>query len=286
MSPAFTTSLTLLTIMLSYAASAEPLYFKAIKGDKELMILGSIHMGNQDMYPLPEPITTFLEYSDALITEIKLTDQAPNLNIDAQSTDDVLNEEQKIQLETINQQLGFNSNAFLTHPAWQTALTLQVTQFIKMGFSQELGIDAYITEQAIRFNKKILGLETVAFQLGLFTSDPNISQQLLTDTIENWQDNVRMNECLAKNWQAGNKQQLTKLADQSTITDELGEHFIYQRNQNWAEKLDLNTFIPKGQYLVVVGALHLIGEKSLLTQLSDRGFNVTQLSKEDPIHCL
>lgn len=280
------TSLTLLSMLLSYSAAAEPLYFKATKGDKELMILGSIHMGNSQMYPLPEAITAFLQSSDAVITEIKLTNETPTLSIETQSTDEVLNEKQKDQLREINRQLGFNPQAFLTSPAWQTAITLQISQFTKMGFSQQLGIDTYITEQATILDKTILALESIEFQLGLFTNDPEVSQLLLTDTIDNWQENVKVSECLVQSWYAGNKQQLAELTIQSAIGDELGDQFIYQRNHDWASKLDSHSFIDEGNFLVVVGALHLVGKENLLTLLSEKGFSVTQLSKESPIDCL
>lgn len=285
MSTVIKTSLTLLSLLLSYSVAAEPLYFKAIKGDKELMILGSIHMGNEQMYPLPNAITTFLQNSDAVITEIKLSDETPSLNIDAKSTNEVLNDEQKKQLEEINRQLGFGPKAFLTTPAWQTALTLQISQFSKMGFSQQLGIDTYITKQATNLNKTILSLESIEFQLGLFTNDPEVSQLLLTDTIENWQENVKVSECLVQSWQAGNKQQLAELALQSAIGEELGDQFIYQRNRDWADKLNTGSFIADGHYLVVVGALHLVGEDNLIELLSEKGFTVSQLSKESNIDC-
>lgn len=281
-----TTSITLLSLLLNFSVAAEPLHFRAIKGDKELVILGSIHMGNSEMYPLPNEITSFLKNSDAVITEVILTDETPILDIETKSTNEVLNEKQKAQLAEVNIQLGFHPKAFLTSPAWQTALTLQISQFAKMGFSQELGIDTYITEKAVKLNKKILGLESIEYQLGLFTEDPNVSQLLLVDTVENWQENVRVSECLVKSWLAGNTQQLTEISTQSAIGEELSDQFIYQRNHNWSEKLNSNKFIPDGKYLVVVGALHLIGKENLMDLLSEKGFEVTQLSKEAPVNCI
>lgn len=286
MNTVITSSLTLLSLLLSYSVAAEPLYFKATKGDTEMMILGSIHMGNEQMYPLPDAVMTFLQDSDAVITEIKLSDARPSLNFNTALTTDVLNNQQKQQLEAINIELGFASNTFLTSPAWQTALTLQMSQFSKMGLSQELGIDSYITQQATALDKTILGLETIEYQLKLFTQDPKVNALLLTDTIDNWQENVKNSECLIQSWQAGNKQQLANLALQSAIGDELGDQFIFQRNHNWAEKLNNTSFINNGRYLVVVGALHLVGNDNLIDLLAKKGFTVTQISNESVVDCL
>jgi uncharacterized protein YbaP (TraB family) len=285
MSKALQTSLTLLALLLSYSAAAEPLYFKAKKGGKELMVLGSIHVGKSNMYPLPEPIIRFLKSSDALITEIKLSGATPDIPLDTELTTDVLDKQQKQKLGEINTELGFSPNAFLSVPAWQTALSLQITQFTKMGFTQELGIDNYITEQAEQLSKKVLGLESIEYQLNLFTEDPNVSRVLLTDTIDNWQENVRISECLIESWDAGNKQELAELASKSAIGEQLSDQFIYQRNRNWATKLNSDQFAPDGKYLVVVGALHLVGRDNLMELLSQKGYQVTQLSQEKAVKC-
>ncbi|WP_413283967.1 TraB/GumN family protein [Vibrio sp. MA40-2] len=286
MNTARTTSITLLSLLLSYTVAAEPLFFQAKKEDKELMILGSIHIGHPKMYPLPEAINDFLKTSDAIITEMKLTDNIPTMPTGTILTNQVLDKQQLLKLEEINQQLSFNPKAFLNKPAWQTAMTLQISQFIKMGFSQDLGTDHYITEQATMLDKPILGLESAKFQLSLFTDDPKTGELMLTDTIDNWTEHQEVSQCLAQNWQAGNKEKLTEFLSKNSLDEALNDQFIYQRNHVWADKLTSNSFINDGKYLVVVGALHLVGKDNLITLLSEKGFEVTQLSKEQSLDCL
>ena len=50
-------------------ALAEPLYWQAKKDDLTLTILGSVHVGDESMYPLPKQITDTLKESDGLIIE-------------------------------------------------------------------------------------------------------------------------------------------------------------------------------------------------------------------------
>lgn len=42
-------------------AVAEPLYWQAKKGELTLTILGSVHVGDESMYPLPSAITDTLK---------------------------------------------------------------------------------------------------------------------------------------------------------------------------------------------------------------------------------
>ena len=288
MAKALHTSVALFSLLFSYSAISEPLFWKASKGEREYVILGSVHMGKPDMYPLPSYIMNYLNDSDGLVTEVKLSESAnPSLmNSEVPVTQDVLDPQQRQKLAQINNQLGYAPNAFLTAPAWQTAITLQMTQFSKLGFQQDLGIDTYITKQAERMNKPVYGLETVDFQLSLFTEDPNTGQLLLTDTIENWAENEKISQCLAKSWQAGDPVRLEALSKESEIDDQLSEQFIFQRNRDWTQKLDSATFLTKGRYLVVVGALHLVGEQSLIALLSKKGYAVSQISKTEPVTCI
>lgn len=275
-----------MTSLLSHSVLSEPLYWHASKGNKEYLILGSIHMGVPDMYPMPSKVIEFLDNSDGLITEIKLSDSsAINLPKASSLTQTVLTPKEKLSLENINTQLGFPKDLFLTSPAWQTAMTLQISQFAKIGFTSELGIDQYFTEQAQQKNRAIFGLETMAFQLGLFTEIPQIGPLLLKDTIANWSQYESLSLCLAKAWSAGDQEYLTKLSTESQTDKKVTEVFVTKRNHDWANKLDSAQFLADGRYLVVVGALHLVGEQNLISLLNDQGFKTRQLSKSKKVDC-
>lgn len=277
--------LTLFVLVCSYGVNAEPLFFMANKAEKTLMVVGSIHMGSEDMYPLPEELDAFLLQSDGLITEVKLTQEVEVPKSKSPTTLEVLNQAQRHQLQLISSELGLPADMFMNLPAWQTALSLQLSQFVKMDLRQDLGVDQYFTKQALKQKKPIFGLESTEDQLAIFASNPKISSLLLTDTVDNWQENLQASRCLTKSWKAGDRMELIKLADESAADEEIGELFIYQRNRTWAEKLDSDAFIDSGRYLVVVGALHLVGKENLLDLLKKRGFTVTQLSKEERANC-
>ena len=109
---------------------------------------------------------------------------------------------------------------------------------------------------------------------------------MLTVTIDNWAKHQEVSKCLGQYWQSGNKEKLAEFLLQNSLDEDLNEQFIYRRNHAWADKLTSNSFISDGKYLVVVGALHLVGQENLIHLLSEKGFEVTQLSKEQSLDCL
>lgn len=98
------------SLLFSIVINAEPLYWQAKKGNQTLLIVGSIHVGDESMYPLPQAVTQFFESSDGLVVE---TDVRKIEGITYPPTQhlskDVLNTQQLSQLVTVAKQLGLNA---------------------------------------------------------------------------------------------------------------------------------------------------------------------------------
>jgi uncharacterized protein YbaP (TraB family) len=78
-------------------------------------------------------------------------------------------------------------------------------------------------------------------------------------------------------WRDGNLDELA--AELTADFDELPElqtALVSSRNRRWAAKLEA-LLEGSGRYLVVVGALHLVGEDSVIELLSARGFDVVRV---------
>ncbi|NMV21815.1 TraB/GumN family protein, partial [Vibrio parahaemolyticus] len=63
--------------------------------------------------------------------------------------------------------------------------------------------------------------------------------------------------------------------------------FLYERNRDWAKKLDTGSILPQrsGRYTVVVGSLHLVGKDNLIELLKKRGFDIKPLGKTRQARC-
>jgi uncharacterized protein YbaP (TraB family) len=60
----------------------------------------------------------------------------------------------------------------------------------------------------------------------------------------------------------------------------LEDALLVQRNRNWVRPiLDLQN--QSDNYLIIVGAMHLIGNKSVIAMLENQGIRVRQLTDAD-----
>jgi uncharacterized protein YbaP (TraB family) len=86
---------------------------------------------------------------------------------------------------------------------------------------------------------------------------------------------------MAEHWRNGNDEKVLEIfhyynKKNAVQSDAYSKVLLFDRNRRMAERLDLVARYP-GQYFVIAGALHLIGEKSILEYLRAQGFSVERL---------
>ncbi|WP_299686272.1 TraB/GumN family protein [uncultured Vibrio sp.] len=281
--------LTLLTLTLTASqAIAEPLYWQAKKEDLKLTILGSVHVGNESMYPLPSAIMNTLQESDGLIIETDVR-KSEGVVYPASKvlTQDVLDEQQTQRLISISQSLEVNSQLLLSSPPWATSLSIQAQQLNHLGYESTAGVDSTLAYQATLQNFPVISLESLQFQIDLITGQPDSGKEWLLSSLEEFDQIGSATHCLIESWKSGDRAKLEQFAKQSEMSPELEKAFLTDRNIDWANKLSTNDWKldSSGNYLVVVGTLHLIGEGNLLQLLQNEGFSVSQLSKSEQAQC-
>jgi hypothetical protein len=269
-------------------ATAEPLYWQAKKDDLTLTILGSVHVGDESMYPLPSAITDALKNSDGLVveTDIRKTDGVvyPTTKV---TTSDVLNEEQKQMLVDITKSLDMPTQQLLNAPPWATSLSIQMQQLKNLGYGSAGGVDATLAYKATIQDVPVISLEPLQFQIDLMTKQKDDGKEWLISSLEEFDQTDRVVHCLIESWKAGDLAKLEAFAELSEMSPKLEKAFLTDRNIDWANKLSVIDWKldPKGNYLIVVGALHLVGKGNLLELLEDKGFNVTQQSQSQQAQC-
>ncbi|MEZ9765445.1 TraB/GumN family protein [Vibrio splendidus] len=269
-------------------AAAEPLYWQAKKDDLTLTILGSVHVGDESMYPLPSAITDALKNSDGLVveTDIRKTDGVvyPTTKV---TTSDVLNEEQKQMLVDITKSLDMPTQQLLNAPPWATSLSIQMQQLKNLGYGSAGGVDATLAYKATIQDVPVISLEPLQFQIDLMTKQKDDGKEWLISSLEEFDQTDRVVHCLIESWKAGDLAKLEAFAELSEMSPKLEIAFLTDRNIDWANKLSVIDWKldPKGNYLIVVGALHLVGKGNLLELLEDKGFNVTQQSQSQQAQC-
>ncbi len=127
-------------------------------------------------------------------------------------------------------------------------------------------------------HKEIVGLETLDQQLGIFAALPRKSQQaMLSQTLDELDTaDTTMSE-LETAWRDGHVETMTdKLLGDFDDFPDLYPALVTKRNAAWTDALE--KLLKDGhRYLVVVGALHLVGRDSVIERLGARGHRVERL---------
>lgn len=141
-----------------------------------------------------------------------------------------------------------------------------------------IAMEQSIMRQAKRDGVGIKGLETMAYQISIFDSIPyKVQAKQLLSYVENYgkqDDNKELDE-LTQAYRNQDLQKLEQMTKQETTGSGM-EHFadllLYNRNSNWAKKLD--ELLPKSTLVIAVGAGHLPGEKGVINLLRKAGYKV------------
>lgn len=126
-------------------------------------------------------------------------------------------------------------------------------------------------QKALAKNKKISGLESMAFQMSIFDSIPYKEQaRMLIESIrlEDKQEDALQN--LIHLYQKGAVEELYQLV--AGEDEEITRIMIHQRNLNWVQLMEDKMKTSQGLY--AVGAGHLGGPKGLIQLLLDKGYQV------------
>lgn len=142
-------------------------------------------------------------------------------------------------------------------------------------------MEQLIMEEANEKDKEIKGLETMDYQLGIFDKIPyKLQAEQLLKIVDHNDDSNDANEMKVLT-QAYRDQELDKM-DELTKMDpsihDFSDLLLYDRNVNWAKKLE--SLMAKNSLVVAVGAGHLPGERGVLNLLRKAGYKVEPVKND------
>ncbi|MDO6705299.1 TraB/GumN family protein [Photobacterium sp. 1_MG-2023] len=280
------TKASLLLTFFSTATSAEPQVWLAKDPQRQFVMMGSIHVGNQQLYPLPTAFTRYWPDADGLILEANIQKHFEMPAIpEAHFTRKLLAPDDLRKLKDLAAEYQLSTYHLLEGPPWLTAMQLQMAQSLKLGLTPAQGIDQTLFYQAQKESLPIYELEGVAEQFRILNSLPDHGLDLLQVTLREWHLLEEELQCLLTAWQTGNNAVLTELSQDIALSEDTEQRLLIRRNQNWATQLAHASQYQKGTFLVVVGAYHMLGEYGLPALLKKQGFTVEQINTAQPVSC-
>ncbi len=286
------TTLILLGSAMAAADSDSSFTMWSVSGERnQVYLLGSVHLLRESDYPLPAVIDRAYEDAEALVMELDMDDLDPfamqatvnrlGMLPPGQSLEDALGPADYAAASEAAAALEVPLDLLARSEPWLAAITIEQLVLTRLGFNPLYGVEMTLSTRAQADRKPIDGLETVDEQLGFLDGlSAEAQRDLLLQTLaEGGEIQSLMDELIAA-WKSGDIEfleanMLVELAEYP----ELYRTIVADRNDRWLVALE-ELLAADDDYLVIVGALHLIGEDGLPEQLTAMGYEVIQLESD------
>ena len=259
-----------------------------VKGDHNTVhLLGSVHVLKAVDSDLPPEALLAYASAKALVMEIRLDEITATRLLGA-----ILDLETLPAGQTLSGALGpdvyskFSAHAyrvgldpeFMSHfQPWFAAQMLDQLELAKLGFDPDAGVDRQLAKRAQTDRKNIIGLETIEEQIEIFARLSLEEQRhyVLYSLAETDRAASGL-DAMVSAWRRGDTKILEQvLGEASKEFPDLFRKLTTDRNRKW---LPIITGLlgDDYDYLVVVGALHLVGRDGIVELLQMQGYEVVQ----------
>ena len=273
------------------AEPPRPLLWKVSDADNSIYLLGSFHLLKPTDYPLApstdaafddaEQVVFELAPSDLTSPELAQAMAGAALRGDGRTLEQALPEATWKALKAHLQGRGIDPVKMQQYDAWFVSLLVALTEMQVAGLTTDHGLDKHFADRTVAAAKRTRGLETIDQQIALFEGMTQEQQvQSLESTLEDIADMRGVIDEMHRLWRAGDEAGLFA-ATGAQMRDEfpaLYDRMNRDRNRAWIPELRaLLEESDEDDALVVVGAMHLLGEDGVVEGLRKAGYRVERL---------
>ena len=280
-------SLVITTLALALPASAKSSLWKVSKGDDHLFIGGTIHMLSKSDFPLPPEFEAIYKQSEQLVFETDMKKlQDPDIQMkmmqkmtyqDGSTLKDHLKPETYKALEDYTGTAGIPMMMINNFKPGMAATMLTVFELKKLGVDSE-GVDNFYNNKASKDNKTLGKLETIESQINFLSSmgekDPD---GFIMYTLRDMKKLPKIFNDMKTAWKTGDTQKLIEVGITPIKSEfpDIYQNLIVKRNNAWIPQIE-TMMKTKEIEMILVGALHLAGDDSVLAQLKKLGYTIEQ----------
>ncbi|MEN8189364.1 MAG: TraB/GumN family protein [Thermodesulfobacteriota bacterium] len=259
--------------------------WKISKNGHHLFVGGTIHLLTNSDYPLPSAFETAYNSSELLVLETDLQKfSAPEFQqtilqntmySGEQDITQFLKPDTMQSLETHLASRGIPMEPMLKFKPGMLSITLTMIEFQRLGLVGT-GVDQFYSLKALNEERTIEHLETVYDQIDFLSKmGEGNENKLIEHTLNDLGNLPKLFGSMKQAWKDGDNAQLQRVAldPWKGSFPKVYKGLLVDRNNHWMPKIE-KMLKTKEVELILFGALHLVGEHGILTQLKARGYTV------------
>ncbi|MBB5016667.1 TraB/GumN family protein [Rehaibacterium terrae] len=280
----FTLLLFVVTLAVARAEPPVPMLWQV--GDR-VHLLGSMHLLTPEDYPLAPVVEEIFARADKVVFELDPQEaMSPALAqrmvqagmlAGPETLRGLVAESTWALLADYGASSGMQPAFFERMKPWMVSLVIVMGEVQRAGFRPDLGLDRHLMERAQAAGKATAGLERGEQQIAVFDGlSPAVQEEMLVRTLEQARD-PESTRRLHRLWRAGDEAGLVAyIGEELAAYPEVYRAINADRNREWLPRV--RQYVDGDQrVLVVVGALHLIGEDGLPALLRETGLRVERI---------
>src|SRR5712691_2775957 len=247
-------------------------------------VFGTIHLDDARITDLPAPVKKSFALSKNFTMEMIIDEASTQKFVASMLLDDgsdlkeLLGEPLFAKTAEVTREYGMPAEVSAKFKPWALMLTL----ILPKG-RQGIIVDDLLYQQALQQHKPVHQLESVEEQIAVFDGLPmEVQVGLLKQTVAHRdlipgmvEKSIQayLKRDLGAMWEINNS--ITEDEADKSLNEAFLQRVLYDRNTRMAVRMQQR--LAEGGAFIAVGALHLYGDKGVLSLLQSRGYQVTRV---------
>lgn len=269
------------------------------KNGNKMYLFGSIHIGVEEMYPLPQEVLDAFNSSDVLAVETDIIELEKDYMLAVEMLDvltykdgttlkDHISKEDLESFKSIAEKYGVLVDENSMYKPVFYSMVIQELMIEDTKYSTDYGVDRHLLTQAKEKGMKIIEVEDAIDTYKILGDLSEKTQRYLVyDTImalsENESETFEELEILYKSWVNGTieeylaeYEQMEDYVKKAGYEENYYEYYkaLGETRDNQMVKKAIEYLDSKDKYFFVVGAMHIESETGIIKQLKEKGYKV------------
>jgi len=279
-----------------------PLLYKVTDGEGNVAwLFGSIHVGREDFYPLPDYVLDTFDNADSLAVEFDIVAFETDLKAQMAALQALIYLDGTTIVDHIPEDLYEDAVAIMEDAGVYNALLdyyvpvlwssfIDSSQYEAIGADTELGIDLFLLKRAKKADKPILDVESPELQYGMMAGfSAELQILMLRESVESAKDPETAKETMQAMmdlWMSGDEDAFREYLEseedvpeeEQALYEEYNKAMLTDRNEGMADFTE-DALASGDEVFICVGAAHVVGKGALVELMTQRGYTVERVTE-------